>query len=139
MILVFPLFVLELIISIRMGMFLGFGDSVLWIISSMMLGLILLKQSHKALLTNINGLSMGKLSIKTFGDASISYLAGSVLLIIPGVLSDLFGIILLFYTIYLHFIAKITPETKNNTFNKESDDVIDVEVINSNTDSLSKS
>ena len=116
MILVFPLFIMELIISIRMGMLLGFGDSVLWILSSMVLGIILLKWSHKALLSNINSLSMGKLSIKSFGDASISYLAGSILLIIPGVLSDTFGIFLLIYTIYLYLISKMTPGIKNHNF-----------------------
>jgi len=139
MLLFFPLFILELLISIRVGISIGFINSVLWIFSSMFLGIILLKESYKALFMSMDSLFKGGISIKAFGDASISYLAGSVLLIIPGVLSDLFGVILLFYTIYLHFIAKITPETKNNIFNKESDDVIDVEVINSNTDSLSKS
>ncbi|SHO81350.1 Putative integral memnbrane protein [hydrothermal vent metagenome] len=139
MILAFPLFVLELILSIRTGMLIGFGNSILWIISSMLLGLILLKQSHKALLVNINTLSGGQFSLKSFGDASISYLAASVLLIIPGVLSDTLGVILLIYTIYLHLVAKMQPEIKNNNFdNSYNEDIIDVEVMDSNDVKIEK-
>jgi len=141
MILLFPLFILELIISIQMGISIGVGYSLLWILGSMFIGVVLIKNSHIALSSGADQIFTGKLSIQKFHNSALSYLAGSIFLFIPGVLSDTFGLILLIYTLYLHFIAKITPENRNNQFNtnKENDDVIDVEVISSDSDRLSKS
>ncbi len=58
----------------------------------------------------------------------MAYMFGALLLIIPGILSDTFGVLALGYTLYLQFVAKITPE-KPNFNQKGDDDVIDVEVI----------
>jgi len=141
MIFLFPLFILELVISIQMGINIGVGYSLLWILGTMFLGIILIQNSHIALFSGADQLFNQKLSVKRFHDSAISYIVGSLLIFIPGVLSDTFGLILLIYALYLHFVAKISPEKQNNPFNtkKESDDVIDVEVISSDSDRLSKS
>jgi len=79
---------------------------------------------------NMNAMRQGKLDMKKFKNASMSYLAAAILLIIPGVLSDFLGVLALGYTFYLQFIAKITPEQTNNNFKKQGDEhVIDVEII----------
>jgi len=60
----------------------------------------------------------------------MSYFVGAILLIIPGVFSDFLGLFALGYTLYLQFIAKITPEQTNTNFKPQGDDdVIDVEII----------
>jgi len=141
MILLFPLFILEIVLSIQMGIAIGAGYAVLWTFGSMLLSVILIKSSHIALASGADQIFTGKLSIQKFHNSALSYLTGAILLFIPGVLSDSFGLILLIYTLYLHFVAKITPQNKHNQFNptKESEDVIDVEIINSDDDRLSKS
>lgn len=134
-VLLIPFLLLELFFSLKVGENIGFMWSVLWIVASMMLGFRLLQSSSLSMMGNLNAVRSGKLSMKNFQNAATSYLVAAILLIIPGVLSDLLGVIALCYTLYLQFVAKITPEQTNNNFqntnlNKKGDEnVIDVEII----------
>ena len=103
---------------------------------SLMIGMMLLQKSSQTMMCNMNAMREGKLDMKKFQNASMSYLAAAILLIIPGVLSDFLGVLALFYTFYLQFVAKITPEQKNRQFKKQGDDnVIDVEIIDEHSPS----
>ncbi|HIQ28393.1 MAG TPA: FxsA family protein [Sulfurovum sp.] len=126
---VIPFFLIELYLSLKTGESIGFFWSVIWIILSFSLGMILLQKSSQTMMVNMNAMRQGKLDIQRFQNASMSYFIGAVLLIIPGVFSDFLGIIALFYTLYLQFIAKITPEKPTNFTQKGDDNVIDVEII----------
>ena len=132
---IIPFLLLELYFSLKMGETIGFGWSVLWIVVSMLIGFKLLQSSSLSMMGNINSVRMGKLSMKNFQNAATSYLLAALLLIIPGVFSDFLGVIALCYTLYLQFVAKITPESENSHFKdvdlnkKGDDDVIDVEII----------
>jgi UPF0716 family protein affecting phage T7 exclusion len=75
--------------------------------------------------------------MKTFHDSATAYFLGAILLIIPGVFSDILGLISLLYTFYLQLGGTI-PSSKNktniNNLNKQGDDdVIDVEIIESSS------
>jgi len=129
-VLLVPFLLLELFVSLKMGENIGFMWSVIWIVMSMMLGFRLLQSSSFTMMGNLDAVRSGKLSMKGFQNAATSYLVAAILLIIPGVLSDFLGLFALFYTFYLQFVAKITPEQKNNNFKTQGDDdVIDVEII----------
>jgi UPF0716 family protein affecting phage T7 exclusion len=109
--------------------------ATIWTFVTMIIGSVLLKNSPYTLFGNMQHLQRGKLDLRKFQDATTSYLSGSLLLILPGVLSDFIGVAALFYTVYLQFIAKITPEQPINDINtKGDDDVIDVEIIDEHTD-----
>jgi UPF0716 family protein affecting phage T7 exclusion len=113
-----------------MGEMIGFFWSVVWIMSSFMLGMALLKKSQQTMIGNMFAMQRGKLDMRKFQNASMSYFIGAILLIIPGVFSDFLGLLSLIYTFYLQFVAKITPEQTNTNFNPQGDDnVIDVEII----------
>ncbi len=132
-----PIFFLELFLSLKVGENIGFVWSTLWIVFTIIIGVNLLRSSPLALMGNLSSVSQGKLSMKSFQNASTAYLLGAMMLIVPGVLTDFLGLLLLSYTVYLQFVAKITPEqTKFNT-KKGDDDVIDVEIIDEHTDTLS--
>ncbi len=136
MFLVIPFFLIELYLSLKMGETIGFFWSVLWIIGSFMVGMILLQKSQHTMMGNMQSVKLGKLDMRKFQSASMSYFVGAILLIIPGVFSDFLGVIALLYTLYLQFIAKITPEQKNNNFKNQGDDnVIDVEIIDEHSPS----
>ena len=139
MFLVIPFLLLELYLSLKIGETIGFFWSVVWIVLSFVLGVVLLQRSPHTILSNIQAVQKGKLNVEKFNNASISYFVGSILLIIPGVLSDFLGVVALAYTFYLQFIAKITPEQTNNYTKKGDDNVIDVEIIDEHTDSNSRS
>ncbi len=130
MFLIIPYFFIELYVSLKTGENIGFLWSVIWIVGSFMLGMALLQKSQYTMMSNMNAVRQGKLDMRKFQNAGLSYFVGAILLIIPGVFSDFLGLLALAYTLYLQFIAKITPESTNNHFKKQGEDnVIDVEII----------
>jgi len=137
MLFLIPYLFLELYLSLAVGAEIGFLWSVIWIVSSMMLGMGLLQNAQMTMAKSMGGLASGKLNMKSFHDSATSYFLGAILLIIPGVFSDILGIIALLYTFYLQLGGTI-PNSKNktniNNKNKQGDDdVIDVEIIESSS------
>ena len=129
-VLLIPFLLLELYLSLQMGESIGFVGSVIWIVVSFALGMMLLQRSSFTMMDNMNAMRQGKLSMQKFQNASMAYFAAAILLIIPGVLSDFLGLFSLIYAYYLQFVAKITPASKKNNFQKKGEeDVIDVEII----------
>ena len=127
-----PFILAELYLSLSVVDELGAGLSVVWIVGSIFLGITLLKNSQYTIATGIENVARGKLDLHKFQNASMAYVFGSIFMIVPGIITDTFGVFLMLYTIYLHFIAKVTPEQehfKQNQNQKGDDDVIDVEII----------
>ncbi|KIM05916.1 MAG: hypothetical protein KU29_09275, partial [Sulfurovum sp. FS06-10] len=98
---------------------------------------------HTTIQSQMGALASGKLDMKAFHDSATSYFLGAILLMIPGVLSDILGVIALLYTFSLQLGGTI-PSVKNKTNIKNSnkkgdDDVIDVEIIEHHTTSNTKS
>lgn len=137
--LVIPFFLIELYLSLKTGETIGFFWSVVWIVLSFALGMILLQKSSQTMMGNMQSMRQGKLDMRRFQNASMSYFVGAILLIIPGVFSDFLGVLALFYTVYLQFIAKITPERKTHFTKQGDDNVIDVEIIDEHSRSDSSS
>jgi len=134
LIIAIPFLLLELYLSLEVGENIGFLWSVIWIVVSMFVGFRVLQFSSLSIMGNLNSVSRGKLSMQSFQNASTAYLLGAILLIIPGVLTDFLGLVALGYTVYLQFVAKITPEQTKFDRKKGDDDVIDVEIIDEHTD-----
>ena len=133
--------ILELFLSLEVGSSIGFLWSVIWIVSTFIIGMGLIQNAHTTIQGNMQSLKEGKLNMKSFHDSATSYFLGAILLIIPGVFSDILGVIALLYTFYLQLGATMRSsknKTNINNLNKYSnkqgdDDVIDVEVIESSS------
>jgi UPF0716 family protein affecting phage T7 exclusion len=133
--------IFELFLSLEVGSQIGFLWSVIWILGSFMLGMGLIKNAHTTIKGNMQSLKEGKINMKSFHDSATSYFVGAILLIIPGVFSDILGLIALLYTFYLQLggtIASSKYKTNINNSNKQTniqgdDDVIDVEIIESSS------
>ena len=134
-----PFFLLELYLSLTVGENIGFMWSAIWIVVSMLIGVRVLQSSSLTLMGNLSSVSRGKLSMRSFQNASTAYLLGAIFLIIPGVLTDFLGLVALSYTVYLQFVAKITPEQTKFDKKQGDDNVIDVEIIDEHTDRNSRS
>jgi len=126
--LLIPFLIAELFFSLKVVEVIGAGWSVVWILGSIFFGVLLLKNSHYAIFSSIDSVARGQLDLQSFQNASMAYMFGALLLIVPGILTDILGLLALLYTIYLRFVAKMTPE-KTNINPKGDDDVIDVEII----------
>jgi len=142
MLLILPYFLLELYFSLAVGAEIGFLGSVIWILTTFLIGMGLLKNAQTAIMGNMKLAALGHLSAKSFHDASTAYFLGAILLIIPGVFSDFLGVIALFYTIFLQFGGTI-PMLKDkanikNPKQQGDDNVIDVEIIECDTRSNTK-
>ncbi|MCK5854310.1 MAG: FxsA family protein [Sulfurovaceae bacterium] len=137
MLILLPYLFLELYFSLAVGAEIGFLWTVIWILGSFMLGMGLIQNAHKSLMTNMKLASLGKLNAKSFHDASTSYFIGAILLIIPGVFSDFLGIMALFYTLFLQLggtMSLLKDKTNIKKTNQQGDDdVIDVEIIEHDT------
>jgi len=134
-----PFLLLELYLSLYVGERIGFFWSAVWIVVTMIIGVQLLRLSPFTVMGNLDAVRRGKLSLQGFQNVSSSYLIGALLLIVPGVLSDTLGVLVLLYTVYLQFVVKITPEKPSfNQRNKGEDNVIDVEVIDKHTDRIDR-
>jgi len=137
MIYVLFFFIFELFLSLEVGSNIGFLWSVIWIVSTFIIGMGLIQNAHTTIKANMQNLSAGKLNMKTFHDSATSYFLGAILLMIPGVFSDILGLISLLYTFYLQLggtIANSKNKTNINNLNKQGDDdVIDVEIIESSS------
>jgi UPF0716 family protein affecting phage T7 exclusion len=137
MIYIIPFLLLELFLSLKVGESIGFGWSVIWIVSSFLIGMGLIQNGATTMKKSMAGLSSGKLNMKSFHDSATSYFLGAILLIIPGVFTDILGAIALLYTFYLQLGGTI-PNSKhktniNNTNKQGDEDVIDVEIIESSS------
>jgi len=129
-VIILPFIFAELYLSLSVVEEIGAGYSVIWIIGSIFLGITLLKNSQYTIANGMENVVNGKLGLDNFKNASMAYVFGSIFILIPGIITDVFGIGLLLYTIYLHFIAKVTPEKQNFSNQQKGDDnVIDVEII----------
>jgi len=133
MLLIVAYFIVELLLSIKVGISIGFGWSVVWVVGTSILGAILLRLSPYAIMDSFSKIGLENFNFKLAQNAAISYILGAILLIIPGVLSDFLGLILLGYTIYLRLFAKMPPKEKKYNNKKGDDDVIDVEIIDPNS------
>ena len=137
MIYILLFFIFELFLSLEVGSNIGFLWSVIWIVGTFILGMGLIQNAHTTIKLNMESLKAGKLNMKTFHDSATSYFLGAVLLIVPGVFSDILGAIALLYTFYLQLggtIANSKNKTNINNLNKQGDDdVIDVEIIESSS------
>jgi len=128
-IVVIGLLLAELLISLKVGLLIGFGGSVLWIFASALLGYALIQLSPYALMNTFNTINLQDLTkMRNAQNAAVSYLFAAILLIIPGVLTDGLGLLALLYSLYLRLFATMRSNNQN-PYNKGDDDVIDVEII----------
>jgi UPF0716 protein FxsA len=87
--------VLEVLVLVRLSETFGWWWILAWVILSACAGMALIKEARFAMLARLaSGLAQGKFSIVALTDSARTVLAG-LLLIYPGVVSDLIAITLL--------------------------------------------
>ncbi len=98
----------------------------LFIISMMFFGAFLLKRFQIFLSTSTQLSFLYGIDFKNIFNQNLLYIISSILFIIPGVLSDFIGIMLILFVLYLQLTGKISQN--KNIFEGE-EDVIDAEII----------
>ncbi len=135
---------LEVMISVNLSSQIGGFNTFLELVFSAFLGFILLVNFRATLFENMQAFSMQKIDVQEFQRLNIFAVLGAVLLIIPGFLTDMIGILLQFSVITKMLVNRFTAKSnyQNSTrftheqsqiHTQKDDDVIDVEIINNDT------
>jgi len=127
---------LEVFVSLQFAAALGAGLTFLEIIGSAVVGLIILANFRSGLVENLTLLKSGHISQEQFAALNIFKIVGAILLIIPGFMTDIIGVVFQFGSLAAP-ISKIfikpgtynRPPQQSQSRRYEDDTIIDVEII----------
>ncbi|EAI8456450.1 integral memnbrane protein [Campylobacter coli] len=116
-----PLFLLELVASILFIVFFGLGNFLIFILASMIFGVILLGIFWKNML---------EFRISGFKDmlTQFAFVMAAFLLIFPGIVTSIFGFFVLCFGLIFNF-AKPRYKRNYRQNNTSDEEIIDVEII----------
>ncbi|MBZ7938378.1 MULTISPECIES: integral memnbrane protein [Campylobacter] len=115
-----PLFAVEIIFSLLFIIFFGFGNFLIFILASMIFGVILLGVFWK------NILEFQILGFKNML-MQFSFIIAGFLLVFPGVLTSFLGFLVFLFGIFLKIVTKTKYTYRQNR--NSSEEIIDVEII----------
>lgn len=125
---------LEVIVSTQIASYIGGLATFFEIIGSAMLGFAILANFGSTFMQNLRAVSLHRIDLREFQKLNLFTIVGAILLILPGFLTDIIGILMQFSVLTSMLVnsfgTKQSDYTMQNDFNKKDDDVIDVEVIN---------
>jgi len=131
---------LEVIISVNIASAIGGFVTFLEIMLSALVGISILINFRKTLVENMTAVSYNCIDLEQFQRLNLFTLFGAILLIIPGFLTDIIGILMQFSVFTSMLVNRYNvksghckPEFTQTTNLKKDSDVIDVEIISSNT------
>ncbi|EAL4499358.1 integral memnbrane protein [Campylobacter coli] len=116
-----PLFLLELVASILFIVFFGLGNFLIFILASMIFGVILLGIFWKNML---------EFRISGFKDVltQFAFVMAAFLFIFPGIVTSIFGFFVLCFGLIFNF-AKPRYKRNYRQNNTSDEEIIDVEII----------
>lgn len=131
---------LEVLVSVNISSAIGGLATFFEILLSAFLGISILVNFRKTLSENMTAVSYSCIDLEQFQRLNLFTILGGVLLLIPGFLTDILGILLQFSTFTTMAVNRYNVKfgkckTDLETDNKKDSDVIDVEVISDNTSS----
>lgn len=131
---------LEVLLSVNISSAIGGLATFFEIIFTALIGIAILINFRKTLVENMSAVSYNCIDLEQFQRLNLFTLFGAILLIIPGFLTDIIGILMQFsvFTSMLvnrYNVKSGSCKTQNNKYNNltKDSDVIDVEIISDNT------
>jgi len=120
---------LEILVSYEFAkIFTPFG-LFLEVIFSAITGVYILQTLHISLAKEMQKLMYGEITQEEFMKSGLFKMLGAILLIIPGVFSDILGVLFLMEPIARWFAKKLFKKAPIYTSPKEEDEIIDVEIV----------
>ena len=131
---------LEVIVSVNISSAIGGLATFFEIMLSAFFGISILMNFRKTLMENMTAVSYSCIDLEQFQKLNLFTIFGGILLIIPGFLTDILGVLFQFSAFtsmavnrYNVKSGKCNTDFKQNNIQKDSDDIIDVEIISDNT------
>ncbi len=129
---------LEVLISVNISSAIGGLMTFFEIILSAFIGISILINFRKTLVANLTSVSYNVIDLQQFQNLNLFTLFGAILLIVPGFLTDILGILMQFSILTTMLVNRyqVKSHHQNNIYeNKQTQkdsDVIDVEIIGDN-------
>jgi len=132
---------LEVLISVNISSSIGGLATFFEIVASALVGVTILVNFRKTLFENMSAVSYNCIDLEQFQKLNLFTLFGAILLIVPGFLTDIMGILLQFSVFTSMIVNRYNVKSgkcntnytaEQNNIKKDSD-VIDVEIISSNS------
>lgn len=127
----------EVLVSVNIASAIGGVWTFVELIASAILGIALLSGFRGTLAENIQALNQARIDPMEFQQLNLFAILGAFLLIVPGFLTDIIGMLFQFSVfskmLINRFSAKSNFETSNNNSTKD-ENVIDVEIISDDAD-----
>ena len=134
---------IETLVSVAIASTIGGLLTFIEILLSAVVGIFIIKNFNHSIRGNLEAVARGQISDAEFKRMNLASMAGAIMLILPGFFTDIIGLLLQFEKFATLFATKIlrlkNREKEQNVkeydpFTKKGeDDVIDVEVIDSNS------
>lgn len=124
---------LEVIITVNIASRIGGVATFVEIISSAVLGILILLNFRHTLSENIRALQMRQINTEGFMQLNLMGLLGAILLILPGFLSDCIGVLIVFLLLVKLLINRFSRKYTKPNQPKKDDYVIDAEIISDTT------
>jgi len=131
---------LEVLVSVNISSSIGGLATFFEIILSAFIGISILINFRKTLVENMTAVSYNCIDLQQFQKLNLFTLFGAILLIIPGFLTDIMGLLMQFSVFTSMLVTRYHVKSGNcktsfpeeNNINKKDSDVIDVEIISDN-------
>ena len=130
---------LETLVSVEISSAIGGFATFLEIVLTAFIGIAILANFRNTFFENLTAVSYAQIDLEEFQRLNLFTVIGAILLIVPGFLTDIVGVLLQFSAITTMLVNRYGVKSKRENFNdmeetyyynKESeDDVIDVEII----------
>ncbi len=135
---------LEVLVSVNIASAIGGVWTFVELIASAMLGMAILANFRGTLAENIHALNQARIDPMEFQQLNLFTLLGAFLLILPGFLTDIVGILLQFGVVTRMLVNRFVAKSQtdpNQTYRNSTtyttikdDHVIDVEIVSDDTD-----
>jgi len=127
---------IEVLVSVEISGSLGGIGTFLEIMASGMLGVFLLMNVKTTMMESFKAMSNNCINMQQFQELNIFALLGAIFLILPGIFSDILGVLMQFSVFTSLLISRYNKSQNSCDYNKQKqgdDNVIDVEIINNDT------
>jgi UPF0716 family protein affecting phage T7 exclusion len=128
----------EVVVSVNIASAIGGVWTFVELIASALAGLVILANFRGTLAENIHALNQARIDPMEFQQLNLFTILGAILLILPGFLTDIIGLLLQFSVITKMLVNRFVAQSKHDStdhFTKKKDDhVIDVEIVSDDAD-----
>jgi len=125
---------LEVVVSVNIASQIGGVWTFVELIASAVTGFIILANFKGTLSENIHALNQARIDPMEFQQLNLFMLLGAMLLILPGFLTDIIGILLQFSVVTKMLVNRFVAKSpRNSSYSAKDENVIDVEIVDDDT------